>query len=90
MRDGPVWVKLSGIANISDAGPAYEDARAVHQALVASAPDRLVWGSDWPHTKPAGLTPRTASLWQLFRQWTPPTLWQRLATTNARALYGLT
>lgn len=89
MHAGPVWVKLSGVANISDAGPAYEDARAVHEALVGSAPHRLVWGSDWPHTRPAGPTPDTESLWRLFRQWTPRSLWHRVATSNAMEFYRL-
>lgn len=82
MREGPVWVKLSGIANISDAGPAYDDARAVHQALVAAAPQRLVWGSDWPHTRPAGLRPQTAALMQLFHDWTAPALRDQIASHN--------
>jgi 2-pyrone-4,6-dicarboxylate lactonase len=89
MREGPVWVKLSGIANVSDAGPAYEDARAVHDALVAAAPDRLVWGSDWPHTKPAGERPRTAALLGLFRAWTTAALVDRIGKQNAVRLYGL-
>lgn len=87
MADGPVWVKLSGIANISDAAPAYDDARAVHAALVAAAPTRLVWGSDWPHTKPAGPRPRTDALWRLFQAWTPLEHQERIATRNAVGLY---
>jgi predicted TIM-barrel fold metal-dependent hydrolase len=89
MCDGPAWVKLSGIANLSDAGPAYEDARPIHQALVDAAPDRLVWGSDWPHTKPAAERPRTSTLMQLFQQWTPKELRARIEWTNAVRLYRL-
>lgn len=89
MRDGPVWVKLSGIANVSDEAPRYDDARAVHDALVAAAPDRLVWGSDWPHTKPAGGRPLTAALLQLFRDWTPPQFADQISMQNAARLYGL-
>jgi 2-pyrone-4,6-dicarboxylate lactonase len=89
MREGPVWVKLSGVANVSDAGPAYEDARAVHEALLAAAPERLVWGSDWPHTRPSGERPRTAALLDLFEAWTPAALRERIASRNALALYGL-
>lgn len=89
MSAGAVWVKLSGIANISDAAPAYEDARAVHEALVAAAPERLVWGSDWPHTRPAGRRPDTEALWRLFQAWTPQHLHDRMAVGNAMALYRL-
>lgn len=89
MRGGPVWTKLSGIANLSSATPAYDDARAVHDALVSGAPGRLVWGSDWPHTKPAGDRPRTEALMRLFLQWTPPALHGPIAAANAKRLYGL-
>lgn len=89
MRDGPAWVKLSGVANLSDAGPAYEDVRPIQQALVDAAPDRLVWGSDWPHTRPAAERPKTASLMQLFEQWTPEEARGRIAWTNAVRLYRL-
>ena len=89
MKSGPVWVKLSGIANISSAAPGYEDARAVHEALLAAAPERLVWGSDWPHTKPAGEKPDTAALLQRFRAWTPPATQELIQRTNALALYRL-
>lgn len=89
MRDGHAWVKLSGIANLSDSGPAYEDARPIHQALVDAAADRLVWGSDWPHTKPAGERPRTSTLMQLFHQWTPEATQRRIEWDNAVRLYRL-
>lgn len=89
MRDGPAWVKLSGIANLSDAGPDYEDARPIHQLLVDAAPDRLVWGSDWPHTKPANERPSTSTLMQLFHQWTPEEVRGRIEWFNALRLYRL-
>lgn len=89
MRDGPAWVKLSGIANLSDSGPAYDDVRPIHEALVAAVPDRVVWGSDWPHTRPAGERPATSTLMQLFRRWTPEASRRRIEWTNAVRLYRL-
>lgn len=89
MSDGPVWVKLSGIANLSTAAPAYDDAKVVHQALVAAAPTRLVWGSDWPHTKPSGPRPLVSALWRRFQEWTPLEHHERIATGNAARLYRL-
>lgn len=90
MRDGPVWVKLSGIANLSEAAPGYGDAKPIHEALVAAAPERLVWGSDWPHTKPAGERPATATLMQRFREWTPAAVRSGIEWGNAVRLYRLT
>lgn len=87
MKDGPVWVKLSGAANISDSAPDYDDAAAVHQALLNGAPRRVVWGSDWPHTRPGNCRPRTELLLALARQWTPAHLREDLFTHNAAALY---
>lgn len=89
LREGPVWAKLSGAANLSDSAPGYADVRAIHEALVDAAPHRLVWGSDWPHTKPAGERPRSAALWQLFQDWTPASLRERIASANAIGFYRL-
>lgn len=87
MRDGPVWVKLSGIANLSHDAPHHADARPIHEVLLAAAPHKLMWGSDWPHTKPAGARPQTAALWQLLVDWTPPQLLPAVAGGNARDFY---
>lgn len=50
-RSGPAWVKLSGAYRVSlDAETMWNDAPPLAVALIDAAPDRLVWGSDWPHT----------------------------------------
>jgi predicted TIM-barrel fold metal-dependent hydrolase len=87
MTDGPVWVKLSGVGNISHCGPAYQDAGAVHRALLDAAPDRVVWGSDWPHTRPGAERPATAHLLELARGWTAEAMRERLFWRNAIGLY---
>ena len=47
---GRAWVKLSGAYIDTKLGPpAYADTTKVAQAYVKAAPERLVWGSDWPH-----------------------------------------
>lgn len=48
VRAGKVWVKLSAPHRISNL-PDCEDAKPLVQALVAANPDRMLWGSDWPH-----------------------------------------
>lgn len=90
LSEGRIWVKLSGVANISDLGPTYDDARPVHEALLAANPEQLVWGSDWPHTKPAGDRPHADALLRLFHQWTPAEAdRRRILTLNPMRLYRL-
>ncbi|MGE0315371.1 MAG: amidohydrolase [Lautropia sp.] len=89
MQDGGVWVKLSGIANVSHAAPDYPDARRVHDVLVDAAPDRLVWGSDWPHTRRDGPPPDTVALLRLFIAWTPERHRRAIGFDNAVSLYRL-
>jgi predicted TIM-barrel fold metal-dependent hydrolase len=49
-----VWVKISCAERLSAVGPPYEDALPFAHALVEVAPDRLLWGTDWPHTQRYG------------------------------------
>jgi 2-pyrone-4,6-dicarboxylate lactonase len=44
-----VYVKLSALYRISQAS-GYADVAPIARALIAAAPDRMLWGSDWPHT----------------------------------------
>lgn len=44
-----VWVKISGADRRLYAGERYEDIVAMAHALIARAPDRVIWGTDWPH-----------------------------------------
>jgi 2-pyrone-4,6-dicarboxylate lactonase len=46
---GRVWVKLSGTDRVSKQAPPFRDAVALARALAEHAPERMVWGTDWPH-----------------------------------------
>jgi predicted TIM-barrel fold metal-dependent hydrolase/predicted NBD/HSP70 family sugar kinase len=46
---GHAYVKVSGAYRSSEAGPAYADMAPFARALIAANPDRIVWGTDWPH-----------------------------------------
>ncbi|MCG8547509.1 MAG: amidohydrolase family protein [Alphaproteobacteria bacterium] len=49
---GRCWVKLSAPYQLSTSGaPAYADYRPQARALVAAAPERMVWGTNWPHPR---------------------------------------
>lgn len=89
MDEGWLWAKLSGAANISQQ-PGWEDAGAVHRRLLAANAQRLVWGSDWPHTRSHGAAVHTGDLWQRLLDWTPDAAdRRRVLHDNPTALYGL-
>ncbi|MEE3140425.1 MAG: amidohydrolase family protein [Actinomycetota bacterium] len=50
LSDERAWVKLSGVERITASGsPPYGDVVPYIRALIATAPDRVLWGTDWPH-----------------------------------------
>ncbi len=50
MADERCWVKISGAERLTaDGPPPYDDVTPYAQALIAAAPDRILWGTDWPH-----------------------------------------
>ena len=92
------WVKLSAAHRISDL-PDCEDARAIAQALIATNPDRMLWGTDWPHPGAWPGVPRQceaiepfhpindARALQRLSEWTTPTQWTRILVDNPARLY---
>jgi predicted TIM-barrel fold metal-dependent hydrolase len=50
LRQGHCWVKLSGAYRVSQLDSGFHDSIRLAQALIGANPDRVVWGSDWPHT----------------------------------------
>ena len=55
VKSGKAYVKISGAYRASGHGPDYADCVPLAQALIAANPDRIVWGTDWPH--PNSVTP---------------------------------
>jgi 2-pyrone-4,6-dicarboxylate lactonase len=50
MSDERCWVKISGAERLTAGGtPPYDDVVPYARALIAAAPDRVLWGTDWPH-----------------------------------------
>jgi predicted TIM-barrel fold metal-dependent hydrolase len=85
------WVKLTGAYILSKVGPpSYADRSRLARAYVQLAPERLVWGSDWPHpTSPADAKPDDAVLLNLLASWAPDeAVRNRILVTNSAKLYG--
>ncbi len=89
LQHGRTWVKLSGPYIASKSGYAhYDDMAAIAQAYVRAAPERMIWGSDWPHPV-APETPDDAVLFDLLADWTPDEATrQRILVDNPAELYG--
>jgi 2-pyrone-4,6-dicarboxylate lactonase len=88
VRDGG-WVKLSGAYRMSVAGPPYADTAPFARALHAAAPDRCVWGSDWPHVATYGPMPNVGDLLDLLADWVPDEGARRaVLVDNPQRLYG--
>ena len=69
---GNTWVKLSGAyADTKIGPPTYADSSAVAQAYAKAAPERCVWGSDWPHPGEREKKPDDAVLFDLLLTWVP-------------------
>lgn len=89
LDNGRTWVKISGAYLNTNLGPPdYADATTVAQAFVRAAPERLVWGSDWPHVTETH-KPDTAALFDLVAIWAgdEPTR-RRILVDNPARLYG--
>jgi predicted TIM-barrel fold metal-dependent hydrolase len=91
LRGGNGWVKLSGAYRTSrQAAPPFADVVPFAQALIAAAPERCVWGSDWPHPmvndRPM---PNDGDLANLLADWAPdPAQRRRILVENPARLYG--
>jgi 2-pyrone-4,6-dicarboxylate lactonase len=89
LREGErhCWVKLTGVYRIS-AAKGYADVAPLARALIQVAPDRLIWGSDYPHLSFADKV-GTVELWNLLGQWAPGAAARRaILVDNPQKLFG--
>jgi D-galactarolactone isomerase len=88
---GKTWVKLSGAYADTKVGPpTYADATTVAQAYAKRAPERCVWGSDWPHpgVRDPEPKPDDAVLFDLLLAWAPDeNVRRRILVENPAVLY---
>ena len=89
LKEGKAWTKLSGAYRISQAGAPFHDTLPFAQALVSAAPERCLWGSDWPHVAVEGPMFNTGALLDLLPLWVPEeTVRNRILVDNPARLYG--
>jgi predicted TIM-barrel fold metal-dependent hydrolase len=101
VRSGKAYVKLSGAYRASPHGPDYPDVLPLARALIEANPDRVVWGSDWPHpgTTAPNARPKTevtpllqiddGRLLNQLAVWAPdPRVRKKIFVDNPARLYG--
>lgn len=89
LASGSTWLKLSGPYISSRSGPPeYADLIDYARIYVADAPERLVWGSDWPHRGQTGKLPDDANLIDQLAVWAEDRKVQRrILVENPKTLY---
>lgn len=89
MRAGRAWVKLTGPYRISSQALPYPDTVPFARELLRAAPERVVWGSDWPHVMMKSSMPNDGALCDVLSDWIPDTgLRKQVLVDNPAVLYG--
>jgi predicted TIM-barrel fold metal-dependent hydrolase len=89
MKHERFWVKVCGPERVSSLGPPFTDAVPFARALIEAAPDRILWGTDWPHPNVGKHMPNDGDLVDLFAQMAPePGLQKKILVDNPARLYG--
>jgi len=89
MKLDTCWVKVCGAERVSTAGPPFADAMPFAQAILHAAPDRVLWGTDWPHPNIAKHMPNDGDLVDLVPLIAPdPAQRYKLLVENPARLYG--
>jgi predicted TIM-barrel fold metal-dependent hydrolase len=90
LESGRCWVKLSGSYRITrEMHAPYADVRPMAESLIRAAPERVVWGSDWPHTAIKIPVPNDGSLLEMLADWAPNAADRdRILVRNPARLYG--
>ena len=92
-----VWVKVSGADKICNTlvhdyfGLPFVDVTPYAQTVIAAAPDRIIWGTDWPHSNnfAPGRTPNDGDLLDLLAAFAPDqALRKKILVDNPARLYG--
>jgi len=88
MKNENAWVKICGAERVSSKGPPFTDAVPFARALIDAAPERVLWGTDWPHPNVKWM-PDDAALVDLFPLMAPePALQKKILVDNPARLYG--
>ncbi|WP_118180964.1 amidohydrolase family protein [Paraburkholderia phosphatilytica] len=89
MRNPLAWVKVCGAERVSAGRRPFDDAMPFARTLIEAAPDRVLWGTDWPHPNISKDMPNDGELVDLMFRFCPDAqLLEKLLVTNPARLYG--
>jgi predicted TIM-barrel fold metal-dependent hydrolase len=87
MKQDNAWVKICGGERVSSQDAPFHDAIPFAQALIAAAPDRVLWGTDFPHPN-VRIMPNDGELVNLFGEYTSdPAVQKQILVDNPDRLY---
>jgi predicted TIM-barrel fold metal-dependent hydrolase len=85
--DSKCWVKITGPERITATGAPFHDAVPFARKLIETAPDRVLWGTDWPHPNVKTM-PNDGDLVDLVPLYAPdPALQRKLLVDNPERLF---
>jgi len=86
-NDPKCWVKITGLERASAGGAPFADSVPFARALIDNAPDRVIWGTDWPHPN-VKVMPNDGDLVDLIPLYAPdPAIQQKLLVSNPERLF---
>jgi len=89
MKSGRCWCKFTGAYRISAHDMPYPDITPLAHAIINANPERVVWGSDWPHPKHEDAMPNDGELCDRLLEWVPDAaIRDKVLAANPAKLYG--
>src|SRR5205807_10657807 len=85
-----VWLKISGADRLLSRGARYEEVVALARTLIGRAPDRIIWGTDWPHSNvfEHGRVPNDGDLLNMLLDFAPDeTVRRKILADNPARLF---
>src|SRR5712671_3488119 len=89
MRRGNTWLKISGANRVSATDlPPYDDVKPMAEAVIEAAPERIMWGTDWPHPNKYEVNPNDGDLVDAFGDWvSDPAMRRKIMVDTPAAFY---
>jgi 2-pyrone-4,6-dicarboxylate lactonase len=87
-RRGNTWIKISGANRVSATDlPPYDDVKPLAEALIKAAPQRIMWGTDWPHPNKYIVNPNDGDLVDAFGDWVSDEAMRRAIMVDTPAAF---